>query len=271
MMVLANGIAQSVVLGGRPHGLPVLLIHGLGWDAERLWTGLMQDPAIRSWRLLAPDLRGVGQSAPLDRPYSISAYADDIAALLDALHIEACALVGFSMGGMVATELAARLGERALGLALCCAGLKSTPASEQGVEAMLARAAELGPSAFAAEQADAIWHPEWAAAHPDAVADFKKWRAAMDQDALFHAFRAPAGCDLTEEFAKLTCPVATLFAADDAFIPLEDARATAALNKGASFTSIDPSGHMAPIEQPEQFNQAIAAFLSRCQTAKRAA
>ncbi|MEM6381919.1 MAG: alpha/beta hydrolase [Pseudomonadota bacterium] len=260
-----------MVHNDEPDGVPVVLIHGLGWDAERLWLPTIEEFGPGSWRFLAPDMRGVGQSSKLDRPYTISAYADDIETVIEALKVDKCVLVGFSMGGMVATQLAGRLGERALGMALCCAGLASTPESEAEVDAMLARASQLGAQAFASEQAAAIWHPEWAAANPGAVSDFKDWRAAMDQQALFNAFRAPAGCDLTGTFAGLKCPIATVFAADDAFISLEDARATAAVNPRASFTVISPSGHMAPIEQPAQFNAALRDFLNRCAPAESAA
>ena len=261
--LVANGLAQSFVEAGAEDGPPLVLIHGLGWDAERLWRPLMADLSGEGWHLVAPDMRGVGHSAPLDRPYSIAAYAGDLLALIDDLGIERCTLVGFSMGGMVATAMAHALGPRCAGLAFCCAGLASSPASEAGVEAMLARATDLGPDAFAAEQAQAIFHPAWAQAHPQAVDDFRRWRAAMDQTGLAHAFRAPKGCDLRDAFAALTCPVATLFGADDAFIPLDAARATAALHPAATLDIMPDCGHMAPIEQPGAFAALIRAFLAR--------
>lgn len=259
----ANGIRQSYLAAGSSDRPAVVLIHGLGWDAERLWSAIVHDLDEAGWRVIAPDLRGVGQSAELDQPYTIARYADDVAAVLDEVGIGRCALVGFSMGGMIATELAGRLPARAHGLALCCAGLQCTAADAEAVDAMLARAAELGPERFAAEQADAIWHRSWAERHPEMVADFKEWRAAMDQIALIHAFRAPFGTDLQPVFAGLDLPIDVVAAADDAFLPPASARAVAALNANANLNFIVDCGHMAPIERPAEFTVALLRLLAR--------
>jgi 3-oxoadipate enol-lactonase len=93
---------------------PVLLLHGLGSSGAD-WAfqiGALQ----RDYRLLVPDLPGVGRS-PAPPHHSIPLYADALLQALDALAIERCHLVGFSMGGAVALELA--LGSPARVASLC--------------------------------------------------------------------------------------------------------------------------------------------------------
>lgn len=258
-----GGVGLSVLRAGPETGRPVVLIHGLGWDAARLWAEQMARLAADGWRVLAPDLRGNGGSEPIRQPISISDLADDVAAALQAMGVARPILVGFSMGGMVATDLALRPGVGAAGLMIACGGVTCPPEAEAAVDAMLERAGRLGAEAFAAEQATAIFAPAWAEANPKAVADFRVWRAAMDQESLFHSFRAPYGCDYAPRLASIACPVAVLAAAEDSFIDPADARALAARFPDARFDLLPGAGHMAPIEAPDAFADRLGAFLAR--------
>ena len=191
----ANGIIQHAVLAGPAGARPVLLVHGLGWD-HTLWGREIDGLAAGGWRVIAVDLRGMGQTDKPDVAYSIDLYVADMAALLDALALEQVAVVGFSLGGMIALAMAARLGVRiGAGLVACCAPA-STAEAAAATDAMLARALTLGPRRFAEEQAEAIWSPDWAREHPIEVQRFVDWRAGMDQEALARAFRAAYGVDL---------------------------------------------------------------------------
>ena len=101
--VRVNGIELYYELHGA--GEPVVLIQGLGanitgWD-------LQLEPLSRQYQLIAFDNRGAGRSEKPEEPYSIHQMADDTAALMDELGIESAHVVGHSMGGMLAAELAA--------------------------------------------------------------------------------------------------------------------------------------------------------------------
>jgi pimeloyl-ACP methyl ester carboxylesterase len=110
----------SVELYWEEHGSgdPLLLIMGLAADS-RAWMFQIPDFAAR-YRTIAFDNRGVGRSAKPAGPYTIHQMADDAAGLLDALHIARAHVVGVSMGGMIAQELALRHPERVRGLVLAC-------------------------------------------------------------------------------------------------------------------------------------------------------
>ena len=85
-------------------GPPLLLIHGLGSSGDD-WAFQLPRWA-QGYRLIVPDLRGCGRSDTPPGDYSIAGFANDLVHLLDRLEIERCAVVGFSMGGAVALELA---------------------------------------------------------------------------------------------------------------------------------------------------------------------
>lgn len=257
----ANGITMTYLEVGAKTAPPVLLVHGLGWDAARLWSGVATALAAAGWRVIAPNLRGVGGTEATEAAYTTALFAEDLEAFLTALDIARMPVIGFSMGASIATALSAQ-SDRVAALCLACGGLHSTEAGKADVEAMLARAETLGPVAFAEEQAEAIFRPAWAAAHPEDVAAFKIWRAEMDQSALFRSFRSGYGIDYRYTFRAATTPLQVIAADTDPFCAVSDLQALAASNPRAAFHLIHQSGHMAMIEQPEAFHAALLDFLS---------
>ncbi len=110
----------SVELFWEEHGRgdPLLLIMGLAADS-RAWMFQVPDFAER-YRTIVFDNRGIGRSSKPPGPYSIHQMADDAAGLLAGLGIDRAHVVGVSMGGMIAQELALRHPERVRGLVLAC-------------------------------------------------------------------------------------------------------------------------------------------------------
>jgi pimeloyl-ACP methyl ester carboxylesterase len=108
-VTVANGLGVRILESGPEHGVPVLLIHGWAISAY-LWRHNIAALAEAGYRVHAIDLPGHGLSdAPLDAgSYTLESLANDVAALLDALDLEHCAIVAQSMGGRIALELARR-------------------------------------------------------------------------------------------------------------------------------------------------------------------
>ncbi|NUR72131.1 MAG: alpha/beta fold hydrolase [Hamadaea sp.] len=105
MKVTAHGIEQNLLVRGPLDGPPVLLVHG-NCSSGAFWAPLVRH-LPEDWRIVAPDLRGYGdtETAPVDATRGLKDFADDLAALLDALAMGPAVVVGHSMGGGVATQL----------------------------------------------------------------------------------------------------------------------------------------------------------------------
>ena len=100
-------------------GAPLLAISGSRGDLRRK-PNLLESPLAKAFDVLAYDQRGLGRTSKPDKAYSMTDYADDAAALMDAVGWERAQVVGVSFGGMVALELALRHPDRVTKLALCC-------------------------------------------------------------------------------------------------------------------------------------------------------
>ena len=108
-------------------GPPLLAISGSGGDLRRK-PNLLGSPLAKSFDVLAYDQRGLGRTSKPNKAYSVVDYADDAAALLDAVGWERVRVIGVSFGGMVALELLLRHPDRVSKLALCC----TSPGGEGG-------------------------------------------------------------------------------------------------------------------------------------------
>jgi pimeloyl-ACP methyl ester carboxylesterase len=100
-----NGLAMYYEIHGQ--GDPVVLLHGSFMTITNNWTALIA-PLSGSRQVIAVEMQGHGRTADIDRDFSYEHLADDIAALLDHLNIEQADVLGYSMGGGVAMQLAIR-------------------------------------------------------------------------------------------------------------------------------------------------------------------
>ena len=103
----------------RGQGSPVLFVSGTGADL-RVKPNVLDGPLAKSFRVIAYDQRGLGQTQKPPGPYEMEDYSKDAIALLDKLGIEQVHLVGVSFGGMVALHIALQFPERMKKIVLCC-------------------------------------------------------------------------------------------------------------------------------------------------------
>ncbi len=153
----------------RGHERAVVLIHGFPFS-HAVWEK-QADVLAQTSCVVAPDLRGAGNSSAPDGPYLMETLAADVAALLDAVGIERAALIGHSMGGYVALAFARMFTERVTHLALVASRLREDTAREAAARRELAERVEREGSVepVVATYFPRLFSPETRANHPDAV------------------------------------------------------------------------------------------------------
>lgn len=241
-------------------GEPLLFIHGLGSCGED-WQPQI-DCFRDRYRTIACDLRGHGRSSKPRGPYSIEGFASDLASMLRELRVGPTHVVGISLGGMVAFQLAVDAPELVRSLVI----VNSGPAVPAGtfkqrlpLYIRLLYARVLGLRAMAKMIAKRLFpKPE-----QDALQRaFVERLAANDTRCYLASLRAIfAGWSVSDRLAQVRCPVLVL-CSDQDYTPvaLKEAYATGLPN--ARVVVVPDSRHALPMEKPRQFNDALASFLA---------
>jgi peroxiredoxin len=256
MPFLTNaGVTLRYDRAGR--GPVVLLLHG--WTANRsYWDRQVQ--ALRDrYTVVTVDLRGHGESSRPRTGYTMGAMAGDLEHLVRALATPRIAVVGWSMGGLVAQELARRLGERLSALVLVCTtpgGLADPKNPQAQPERGAAMKAEMAKDFRAFVRGFAPQLFKAGAASPLLAWAVGQMQKTAPQVALA-SFEAFLAADARETAASLRVPTAVLHGRHDALLPLAAGEDLARRIPGATLTVFEESGHAPFLEEPEAFNDAL--------------
>lgn len=240
-------------------GTAVAFIHGLGGSA-RAWEEQLTAAAAAGYRAIAHDARGAGRSDVPPGPYSVELWAADAVRVLDALGVERAALVGHSVGTMVAEHAALALGERCVGLLLIGGALSWPDDAAPGFErrAELARAGRLDEIAAAVAQTGLS--ERCRTSRPDLVDAFQAMIEANDPEGYAESALATGRGRMIEP-RRVGCPALALAGGLDPVTPPAAAEAiAAAIPRGRSET-IPGAAHWCQVESPEAVNAALLAFL----------
>ncbi len=259
MKHVINGIHMAVTDEGK--GDPLLFIHG--YPLSRGAWSRQVATFRRTHRVVAPDLRGLGETDAGEHPGPIpmKAYSDDLHALLVARGIGPVILVGHSMGGYIALAFALAHPELVRGLVLV--GTRSGADSEEAAAGRRAMADTV--------KADGI-RPALEAIAPKMLAptntdpgmakQVRDLMAGSTQQGVIGALLGMAGRpDSTPFLSDLTMKTLVITGAEDALIPPKEAEAMAAALPHATLAVIPNAGHLVAFEQPEAFNQALKTWL----------
>ena len=245
----------------------VVLLHGVGGGRE-VWgdslSGTGSALAEAGLTVIAVDLPGYGDSPSIE-PYDMAGLAAAVAALIDGLHAERCALVGHSMGGMVAQELMARSPDCIQALVLSgTSPAFGKPGGHWQTEFLAQRQAPLdaggGMAALAPGLALGMASPT---APHDAVARAAVLMAAVPEATYRRALQAIVGFDRRELLGDLRLPVLCLAGEHDRNAPPAVMQQMAARIAGAQYHCMAGVGHLANMEAPALFNRALVDFLLR--------
>jgi pimeloyl-ACP methyl ester carboxylesterase len=262
----------------------VLFIHGLGSSGYIEWRFNLGAVAHRH-RIYAPDLPGFGRSEKPRARYGIPYFTRFIERYMDARGLRSAAVVGTSLGGRIALELALEHPRRVNKLVLVNAlgfgrpnvhvsyGLVTIPRLGEAVMNMARDALHWAPSSMIRRVAGRLG----GASHDlkrtmdDAYLDnLRELYAAEGYHAAYLATirslvrpKALLGGqhDATERLKELKIPVQLIWGADDPLFPLVHATRAQSLIKGSKLVVIEGAGHTPQAERPEEFNRVLDRFL----------
>ncbi len=251
----------SLYYAERGAGPPLLLLMGLG-GSHRSWGEPFLRALERRYTLIALDHRGTGSSTRGSAPYSIARLADDAAEALAALGIARAHVLGLSMGGMVAQELALRQPSRVAGLVLAsttCGGRQAVWPSGEG-RRRFADGLRSGEALWPLVVAD-----EFAAANRPFLARiaFDTLTAGTTPSVFAEQARAITRFSTWERLPQIVAPTLILAGDHDRLIPPANARILASRIRGAEGAIVRGTGHCFVWEAPERAANEIAGFLTR--------
>lgn len=247
-------------------GAPVLLIHGVGMDAA-IWQpqiAAMQD----RFDVIAIDMLGHGASPLPPEDASLSDFADQAIRLLDHLGLERVAVVGHSMGALVAQELALHAPARVSALVCLNAVFRRPPELAQAVRE---RAAALGgpgdPAAIAATITRWFGNPI-PPALSGAAATARAALESVDAEGYIRTYRLFASADIAhaDHLADLVAPALFLTGSEDRNSTPAMSAAMARLAPAGQCLVLAGEKHMMTIASPQKVTQRIIAFLDQVAT-----
>jgi pimeloyl-ACP methyl ester carboxylesterase len=238
----------------RGSGQPLVLIHGLGY-ARWGWEPVVE-PLARTFDTILFDNRGIGETDAPPGPYTAAEMAGDAVQVLDEAGVERAHVVGTSLGGMVAQELALRYPERVDGLVLAATtpgGPKAFPMPQRTVELMQARAT-------LREYVENALEPD---PRPELVDRILAHRERTDQGFDPWAAQAAAGAsfDAHDRLGSLAARTLVQHGDGDAVVDPANAGLLAAAIPDASLSVYAGCGHLFIWQEPERFVRELEEFL----------
>ena len=239
-------------------GPPLIMINGLGFGR---WGYFRQIPALsRHFRTITFDVRG-----ERDLDEGVSDLVADVVALLDHLRIRKSHVLGTSLGGFVAQELALRRPDLVDRLVLV-----GTSYGRGGPETMSPWALSdmIGLPSLSTERAvrrglETATSDAYRAKHPEEFERIVRWRLADSPSlsAYYEQMRAGARFDISRDAQSITSPTLVIHGAEDHYVPVANAAALAEAIPGAKLRVLDNAGHLVFIERFADVNREVVTFL----------
>jgi pimeloyl-ACP methyl ester carboxylesterase len=243
---------------GDPSGTPLLLIHGYS-DSWKTFELLLPELPT-SLRVIAVTMRGHGESSKPDTAYSASAFAADVAALMDKLAIARAVIVGHSMGSLIAEKFAFDYSERVLGLVLI--GAFATYKGNADVmdlwDNVVAGMGEAADPVFVREfQESTFTRPVPAGFVETVIAESLKVPGHVWRETL----RAMLDEDYTGEFGRIVAPVLIIAGEKDIYANAAEQQRLVRAIPHAELVVHKDTGHCPHWESPRRTAGEIVAFL----------
>jgi pimeloyl-ACP methyl ester carboxylesterase len=253
-----SGTAFEVSGQGSP---AVVMVHGLGLDRQS-WRWQVAALA-RDYRVVTFDLFGHGESAEPPTTPSLDLFSRQILELLDHLRIGKAAVLGFSLGGMIARRFAMDHGERLWALGVLNSAHTRTKTAQDAVQARVREVEAKGPAATA-EAALQRWFTEsFRAANPELMDQVRQWLMANRKEvyAPIYQVLVDGVAELVAPNPPIAKPTLVMTADEDYGNSPAMSRAIANEIPESQLIVLEGLRHMALAEAPHLFNEKLLAFL----------
>jgi pimeloyl-ACP methyl ester carboxylesterase len=243
-------------------GVPLVLIMGLRRNAEWWYR---QIPALSEhFQVIAFDNRGAGRSDKPVMEYSIRQFADDTAGLMDALDILNAHILGISMGGYIAQELALNYPYKVKSLVLGCTGCggdRAVVMSPKRMEKFTANKG-LSPEQILRKDMDIYFSDDYLLQHPEKIEQFVEisMRYYQPADAFFRQFDACLRHDTGDRLSQLAAPTLIMTGDDDPLVPPQNSHILKDLIENADLVVFPGGRHCFFIEEADRFNKKAVDF-----------
>jgi 3-oxoadipate enol-lactonase len=257
--IKANGLVIHCADEGRRDAPPLVFINSLGTDF-RIWTEVARI-LKGDFRLVRYDKRGHGLSESGPDASDMADYARDLAALLDALGVGRAAIVGLSIGGLIAQELYRQRPELIAALVLCDTAAKV--GTDESWDQRIAEVERGGIEAIAESVLQRWFTAEFHARRSDELAGIRAMLTRTPRAGYLAACGALKRADLRPYAGSIEAPTLCLVGDEDGSTPAALVRETAALIKGSRFEIIAGAGHLPNVEKPDVVPGLIAEHVKR--------
>lgn len=252
-----TGVRMPYIEQGEPSASPLLFVHAVG-DSQQIFEGVLAHLPV-SVRAFAPTLRGHGDASRPEAGYRSIDLAADLAAFMDALHVEAAVVAGGSSGGLVAQRFAIDFPDRTLGLALLGAPLtlKNKPAAQELWDSTISKLTDPVDPAFVRQFAEGtLSRPAPDALLDNLVRESLKVPAFVWRETISGILED----DFSAELGRIAAPTLVIWGDADALLPREDQEAFVRLISGAQLLVYPGAGHVFYWEEPARVAADLAAF-----------
>ncbi len=263
MKAVPVGDIQLSVLDRGSGGIPILFVHGFPLD-HSMWQGQI-DYFAEHERVIVPDLRGFGRSDVTTGTVTMEQMADDLAQLLDALHVtEPVIFCGLSMGGYVGWQFWKRHPQKLRALVQCDTRAIGDSPEAAAQRLKLAQRVVLEGSEFVvASMMPRLFSDATLAGQPEIVAATRRVMQTSPVEGIAAAARGMAVREnFLDQLEKIDVPTLIVVGEHDAIATPEEMRFISEAIPDSAWLQMPGVGHMAPLENPHVFNEALAEFIT---------
>ena len=250
---------------GPESGQPLLLLEGLGYDS---WMWFRQLPEFsKNYKCIVVDNRGGGKSSKPDYPYETSMFAKDAIGVLDYLNIQKVHVLGISLGGFIAQEIALTYPDRIISLIIASAsfgGPNAPVASQETVAKILTSPSET----VSLEEAynirmSVVASKEWLQENKKLLEQIILWREENPQpnNARLNQAHASSTFNVEDKISSIQVPTLIIHGDSDIVVPTRNAELIHEKISNSKLVLIKGGQHWSFIQYYEQFNRAVLDFL----------